>query len=168
MTFFGSRRCTCAYIIRFKEEGWKNFCSFFVLFNNTDFMPKLKFNDFYLNVRHEDYKVNQTKTNLQKYFHPSSSNHLIYAHVQCRDIKKFKEDGRAEGTTPLGVTVLGYTNNCLFYSWLMARTRVIWLLRRTTTPTVIHHLGRTTCVLLTFSIMHNVLRRKVWKIYLIC
>ena len=28
-------------------------------------------------------KAKQTKANLQKYFHPSSLNHLIYAHVHC-------------------------------------------------------------------------------------
>ena len=34
------------------------------------------------------YKVKQTKINLQKYFHPFSSNHLMYAHKQCREPKK--------------------------------------------------------------------------------
>ena len=29
------------------------------------------------------YQVKQTKTHLQKYFHPSFINHLIYAHVHC-------------------------------------------------------------------------------------
>ena len=30
-----------------------------------------------------NYKVKQTKTNLQKYFHPSSFNQLVDAHVHC-------------------------------------------------------------------------------------
>ena len=34
------------------------------------------------------YKVKQTQKNLQKYFHPSSLNHLIYAHVHCREPEK--------------------------------------------------------------------------------
>ena len=34
------------------------------------------------------YTVKQSKTDLQKYFHPSSWNNLIYAQVQCREPKK--------------------------------------------------------------------------------
>ena len=48
------------------------------------------------------YKVKQTKTNLQKCFHPSSLNHLIYAHVHNAESQKrsekvsnFKKDDRA-------------------------------------------------------------------------
>ena len=38
-------------------------------------------------------KVKQTKINLQKYFHPSSLNQLIYAIVHCREKgSNFKED----------------------------------------------------------------------------
>ena len=39
------------------------------------------------------YKVNQTKTNLQKHFHPSSLNQLThaFAYVQCREPKKVSE-----------------------------------------------------------------------------
>ena len=70
------------------------------------------------------YKVKQTKTNLQKYFHPSSLNQLIAlrtcnAESQRRSAKgsSFKDDDRA--LTPLEVTVLLFTKVCLWCSVLL-------------------------------------------------
>ena len=39
------------------------------------------------------YQVKQTKTHLQKYFHPSFINHLIYAHVQKGGVIFFEKIG---------------------------------------------------------------------------
>ena len=58
-------------------------------------------------------KVKQTKKNLQEYFHPSSLNHLKYAHVQCQEAKKgpkkpagSKFYRRRQCSAPLGVMTL--------------------------------------------------------------
>ena len=56
------------------------------------------------------FKVNQTKTNLHKYFLPSFLNQLIYAHVQCQESKKVSKrllfKRRRQGFAPLEVITL--------------------------------------------------------------
>ena len=56
------------------------------------------------------YEVKQTKKNLHKYFHPSSSNQLTYFPLQCRESKKFnnkiKELKKKQGFVTILVTVL--------------------------------------------------------------
>ena len=46
LIILGSRHCTFGYINLLKEEGWKCFCRFVFVCFTSNFMNKLKFNDF--------------------------------------------------------------------------------------------------------------------------
>ena len=46
-------------------------------------------------------KVKKTKTILQKYFHPSALDQLIYAHVKCQEPKKVPTLKKTTGVLPL-------------------------------------------------------------------
>ena len=52
-------------------------------------------------------KVNQIKTNLNKYLHPSSLNQHIYAHMQCREPKM----------VPILKKTTGLCPSRSYYSW---------------------------------------------------
>ena len=67
----------------------------------------------------------QTKTNLQKYFHPSSLNQLIYTHMHCacnaESPTRFQLKCRWQGFSPLCVIAL-----CPDISWEMMSNQVSW------------------------------------------
>ena len=55
---------------------------------------ELKTSNLILYIKTLLYKVKQIKKNLQKYYHPSSSHHLTYEQVQCRESNKVNYERR--------------------------------------------------------------------------
>ena len=59
------------------------------------------------------YKVNQTKANTPIYLHPFSLNHLLYAHVQCREpkISSSKGSNLKKDDSPLAIYAYSKVND---------------------------------------------------------